>query len=1390
MSAPAERRGQHRSATWTATPGTGSKGGGRHRLAQPLDALRVPAGVLLAGTPAGVRWRPGQRLEGLFEDRCDALAAAGHADRLAVDGREMSLTYAQLDARANQLARYLIARGVRPGDRLALLFDQPVRSYVALLAVLKARAAFVPLDVGFPEDRLAYIIGDAGVGFVLTLSAQRERVERTGAVVVCLDEEDALVAGQEAGRLESGELGEPAGDLAYIIYTSGSTGRPKGVAVEHPSICNFVQVAAETYGYVPEDRVYQGMTIAFDFSMEEIWVPWMVGATLVPKPGGTSLLGMELGQFIRERGITAMCCVPTLLATLDEDLPQLRFLLVSGEACPRDLVARWHRPGRRFLNVYGPTEATVTATWDEVHPDKPVTLGTPLPTYTAVILDPDAPRALAPGETGEIGVAGIGLARGYVNRDDLTARAFIPDFLGIPDNPSGRIYRTGDLGRFTAEGTIEYLGRIDTQVKIRGYRIELTEIESVLLQHPGIAQAVVDTYTPAPGAVELVAYYSLRHGVSEVDVRELQERLRERLPAYMVPAYLEQLDKIPMLPSDKADRKNLPAPTRARITGGDGGEFTTAATPTEELLARCLGSVLGVEKVSTTAHFFNDLGANSLLMANFSAGLRKSGFTFPPAMRDIYQNPDIRRLAAVLDQRAGEESAEQVEAAAEPVYKAPTAQYVLCGALQLLIAAAYGYAMVSIVIAAFFWIIDDPYPVTVIQKSIVFGVGAFLVFSILPILLKWILVGRWKEQEFPIWGLAYIRFWFVKNLVNLNPLRMFVGTPVYSLYLRALGAKIGKGVTIFSAVPVCTDLLTVGNWTIAEKDAFFSCYRARGGRIQTGPVTLGSNVLIRERTFLDIHTSMGDDAQLGHASALHRGQSVPAGQSWHGSPAQPATANYRTVEPVAEGAMRRRVLYSLWTVFTRFAIVLPLGMSAVALTLPPFLATGLLTATRWPLYLELLGISVAVFFPGIMAGLLAVALIPRLLNLFLAPGQVYPLFGIRFVVQRWIQGLTNNRFFMQVSGDSSLVVHYLRLLGYHQPGLVQTGSNFGTGLAQDNPLLSTVGSGTMVSDGLSIINTDYSSTSFRAAHVSIGARSYYGNEIAYPPGGRTGDNCLFGTKVMVPIDGPLRENTGLLGSPPFEIPRSVERDSTFDEMKTEEELRERLPLKNRHNGVTLALFFLVRWFNFYVALVVGALTLGLLFQFGAFAVMASAVFLLFYRIAVSAFVEHASQGFRRLVPLFCSIYQEPFWRHERFWKLSAPDGVEQLFNGTPFKPLLLRLLGVRVGKQLFDDGVVIPEKTLVTIGDYCTINAQSCIQCHSMEDGAFKLDGTTIGNECTLGTGSFVHYSVAMGDGAVLETDSFLMKGEEVPANVLYGGNPARQIADRSGRRQVGAAPK
>ena len=578
--------------TVSATFDAGQHAGGQDR---PGSRSCLGGRVLTsAGYDDSIRWREGDRLEWLFERRCDWLRRQGRGSHLAVDAMDGTLSYLGLDACANQLARFLVRQGVRPGDRIGLLSDRAVDGYLGMLAVLKARAAYVPLDPGYPPDRLSYITSDAGVRMVLSRSHLAERAEPLAgtARLLYLDQAIGQIARQSWDRLGAGEVGEPADDLCYIIYTSGSTGRPKGVAIEHASICNFVRVAAEVYGMRPGDRVYQGMTIAFDFSVEEIWVPWMTGATLVPKPDGARVLGRELHAFLRDRQVTAMCCVPTLLATLDEDLPGLRFLLVSGEPCPQDLVTRWHRPGRRFLNVYGPTEATVTATWTVVHPGRPVTIGVPLPTYSVVVLDPDCDRALPPGEMGEIGIAGIGLAAGYVGRPELTERAFVQDILGIPNNPRGRIYRTGDLGRLNAEGEIEHHGRIDTQVKIRGYRIELTEIESVLLRVPGIAQAVVSTYQPAPDVVELAAYYSVRRDTAAVDAGRVYAELRERLPAYMVPAYLEQLPAIPVLPSGKADRKSLPAPGGPRHLSAR-GEHVAPATGTERALAEVLATRAG-----------------------------------------------------------------------------------------------------------------------------------------------------------------------------------------------------------------------------------------------------------------------------------------------------------------------------------------------------------------------------------------------------------------------------------------------------------------------------------------------------------------------------------------------------------------------------------------------------------------------------------------------------------------------------------------------------------------------------------------------------------------------------------------------------------------------------
>jgi non-ribosomal peptide synthetase-like protein len=1332
----------------------------------------------------GIRWRPGERLDELFEDRCDRLRAEGKAGHLAVDTGETVLTYDQLDARANRLARRLIAGGARPGDRIALLFDDAVSSYLGMLAVLKIRAAYVPLDVGFPAGRLSFIIEDAGVHLVLSLSHLGDKIPDGAAGILFLDQVESLVGAGDESRLTEAEKGTPAEELAYIIYTSGTTGRPKGVAISHASICNFVRVAAEVYGYEPEDRVYQGLTIAFDFSVEEIWVPWMAGATLVPKPAGSTLVGAELSDYLKEHRISALCCVPTLLATIEEDLPGLRFLLVSGEACPDDLVRRWHRPGRRFLNVYGPTEATVTATWTVLDPDRPVTLGVPLPTYSARILDPDGARELPAGEMGEIGLAGVGLAQGYLNRQDLTERAFVPDFLDLPNNPRGRIYRTGDLGRINKEGEIEYHGRIDTQVKIRAYRIELAEIESVLLQVPGVAQAVVNTYEPVAGLVELVAYYSLRTDAGAVDPAVIRDWLRERLPGYMVPAYLERLDVVPMLPSGKADRKSLRPPSGDR-TGTAAQEYAAPANEMEEIIATELGEALGMKSVSAEANFFNDLGANSLLLAHFCARVRKRGDLPTVAMQDVYLQPTVRSLAALLSGRAAEAGAEELgesqaflPASGGPVVRARTSQYVLCGLLQAVVLGGYAYLDALAIISGYGWVANGNGLLEFYLRATVLGGSVFLGMCLVPLLAKWLLIGRWKRQQIPIWSLAYFRFWTVRMLLRFSPLALFTGSPLYVLYLRALGAKIGRNVAILSrAAPICTDLLTIGEGTVIRKDSVYAGYRAQGGVIQTGRISIGRNAFIGEATVIDIETSIGDGGQLGHSSCLQSSQAIPDGQHWHGTPAQPTTVNYLRID-APDGGRLRPIAYSTLQMVTLLFVSLPLvlGFGGVVFN---YVLADRDVLSGWTYYQDELAASLVLLFAPIVGGLIIVFTVPRVVNLILKPDRLYPLYGIHYSAFRTISRYSNPKFFKYLFGDSPYIVYYLQALGYDLGKVQQTGSNFGVEVKHDTPFLSTVGSGTMVSDGLSLINTDVSNTSFRLSRAAIGANNYVGNDVYFPTGARTGDNCLLATKVMIPIDGPLRENVGLLGSPPFEIPRYVQRDTQFDYMKTGDEFRRRLGAMTRHNTVTIGLFLLVRWIYLFCLNVLFTIAATFEPTFGAAAMAVAVVASVVFTVVYFGVVERAGAGFRDLRPQYCSIYAPYFWWHERFWKLSAGAAIE-LFNGTPFKTLIWRLLGVRIGKRVFDDGCAMPEKTLITIGDDCTLNTGSCLQCHSLEEGTFKSGVIKVGAGCTVGTNATVHYGVSVGDGAVIETDSFVMKGEEVPANRRFGGNPARELTAAS----------
>jgi len=806
-----------------------------------------------------------------------------------------------------------------------------------------------------------------------------------------------------------------------------------------------------------------------------------------------------------------------------------------------------------------------------------------------------------------------------------------------------------------------------------------------------------------------------------------------------------------------------------------------ARTPAERNLAEILADVLRVDQLSAESHFFNELGADSLVMAKFCARVRKRGDLPSISMQDIYHHPTIRSLAAALVDVAPAAAKPSVSAPIEAATPTTAREYILCGALQALFFLAYSYVAVVAISDGYQWVLAGSGAVGICLRLIVASSSAFFAVCAVPIVAKWLLIGRWKSQKIRLWSLPYVRFWIVKTLVRSSPAaRLFIGTPLYTLYLRALGAKIGPRVVILSRnVPVCTDLLTIGAGTVIRKAAIFNGYRAQAGRIHTGPVTLGRDVFVGERSVLDINTSMGNGAQLGHASALDSGQTVPAGARWHGCPAQPTDVNFVRVAPSRCGALRRAA-YGVAAVLVVLLFYLPLieGTASLAIDAASSMTHILHSAagiSALGLFVEAAILSLVLFFGLVLIGLSLAVAASRVLNRFIKPDTVYPLYGFHDAAHRAIARIGRIRFFVFLFGDSCYIVHYLQLLGYHLRPVEQTGSNFGSDVMHANPSLSAVGTGTMVADGLVLVNDEVSSSSFRVSRAAIGPRNFIGNDVMYPAGGRTGDNVLLGTKVMVPLDGKIRQGTGLLGAPCFEIPRTVERDTQFDHLRAGEALRRGLAAKTRYNLRTIGLFLFTRWvgvFLFVLFYLAGIELYDVLPH-----VVSAALFAVSIVITAVYFslVYRCIETLRPFRPTICSIYHSGFWLAERLWKMH-PIHYLHAFDGTPFKNMLWRLMGVRVGKRVFDDGAHISDPPLTAIGDESVLNYRSKVQCHSQEDGTFKCDRTTIGAGCTLGVGSFVLYGVTMGDRSSLATDSFLMKGEEVPAHAQWGGNPAKEM--------------
>ncbi|MFJ8896952.1 amino acid adenylation domain-containing protein [Leifsonia sp. NPDC102414] len=573
--------------------------------------------------------------------------AALRPDAPALEHEGTVLTYAELNTRANQVARLLIAHGVGPEQLVALAVPRSVEMVAALLGILKAGAAFLPVDPEYPADRIAFMLEDAAPVRVLTSREMAGRLPRGGPAAVVLDDPATLAGLDGADPTDAERTARLRTDgLAYTVYTSGSTGRPKGVAVTHRGICALAATVAEKYQVRPDDRVLQLASISFDMAFEDFIRAFCFGATLVvPSPG--PLVGDALGDYLEQRRISCADMPPSVLATLPaRPFPALRVLSVGGEACPPALTARW-ADGRRMLNLYGPTESTISATASEplsgTDASASTPIGAPVRGARAYVLD-ERLRLAPRGVPGELYIAGTGVARGYLRRPGLTAERFVADPFG---SAGSRMYRTGDLVRWRGDGQLEFVGRADDQVKIRGFRIELGEIEAVLGRHPAVSQVAVVVREDQPGDKRLVGYVVAEAGSGGAGADALRAHAGGSLPEFMVPSAFVVLDRLPLTTNGKLDRRALPAPVyEAGVSG------RAARTPLEEILCGLFAEILDVPAVGVDDSFF-ELGGHSLLATRVVSRIR-SVLGVELAVRTLFEAPTVAELTGrVAEAEAG-----------------------------------------------------------------------------------------------------------------------------------------------------------------------------------------------------------------------------------------------------------------------------------------------------------------------------------------------------------------------------------------------------------------------------------------------------------------------------------------------------------------------------------------------------------------------------------------------------------------------------------------------------------------------------------------------------------------------------------------------------------------
>ncbi len=1274
-------------------------------------------------------------------------------DKTAFQFRDRTLTYAALDAWSNAIAADLQSRGVQAGDTVGVWYPRSLELPVAILGILKAGAAYVPLDREMPQERVQKVFSDIGVK-------------------VYFSDADAEVAAppipmppQPAGAVPPPPSNATPDNWAYVLFTSGSTGNPKGIPIAHRNICHLIRAEQDVIQIRPEDRVYQGFSVTFDMWCEEVWISLFAGATVWIADAVTVKALDELSDVLTRNAITVLHAVPSVLAIIDE-VPALRLVNSGGEACTVPVLQKWGTPYRQFINSYGPTETTVTSNMDFCKAGDEISIGPPLPNYNLAVVDEQmciVPR----GEKGELIITGPGVSGGYFRLPELTAQKFLPN--PFPEIPGERLYKTGDAVVFREDGFIEFHGRFDDQIKLRGYRIELGEIESRLHAIEGVSSAAVTLKPDAGGQDQLVGYVVWK-GEKPFDEADLRRQLSAFLAPYMVPVIIVALAEMPRMPSGKINRKALPVPAsfQEAAAAQQTAVFDKNA-PVETNLLRVLALVFPGKEIDLQKDFFTDLGGHSLLAASTVSHLRRDAGVSQASLKDVYEHRPLQALADFLTEK---EAAKKATAPEKKLFRRASAfQYYACNLLQTLsLFLIYGLLAIEVVfpyLSYYYFLTEGHSYLSALFSATVSYLLIPPTLAIVALVLKWLIIGRIKEGDYPLWGWYYFRWWLWKALKRLLPSQYITDTPLYPRYLRLLGVKVHPSAQLSLLAIGAEDLVTIGRNVSTSSGCAIDNATVENGILKIRKVVIGDNAYLSSSAIVCGDTVIAENGELRELSCLPEGGRIGRNEVWNGSPARKertvADADLPPFEPASvakRNGWALRFLVSL-SIFP-LVVVIPLFPTLYTLYVLDYNAGDYDFSYLWQT--PFLALSYLLVFIGTMG------VLSRLLQSGMKAGR-YSIFSGTYY-RKWVKD--------QLMNLSLVVLHplyasiyiplYYRMLG------AKVGKNAEISTASDvTHHLLEIGEGSFVADAVILGEHDVRNEALILEKTVIGSNSFVGNSGLIPQGYRLRDNTLIGVLSKPPEAAQLEANPDAdwFGSPPIALParqkgQYFDRKLTYNpplKLRLARGLVEGLRILLPQTCILIAAVLFIAYAHNLLEVSIGTLLLQLPFYYLFF--MGIPLFL------VSVVLKWLLVGRYRKAEH--PMYSLKVWLSEAVTSfheaLSVPFLLDPL-RGTMWLPMLMRLLGVKIGRRVWLNTTDITEFDMVSIGDETMLNEDCGPQTHLFEDRIMKIGSVSMGKRATIGTRSIILYDTEIGDDVAIDSLSLVMKGEQLPNDTAWAGSP------------------